>query len=103
MRKLSPRELRCFKCLMLMSLGTVELLFLMFLVASWILCFGKLYICGVKFAYVSVYYSVWSVCCVFDGVGELFVECICYLLVYGGCFVAEEDSVVVSLCRFFVS
>ena len=51
----------------------------------------------VKFAYVSVDYSVCSAYCVFDGVGELFVECVCYMLVCGGCFVAEEDSVVVSL------
>ena len=29
------------------------------------------------------------VSCVFDGVGELFVECVCYLLVCGGCFVSE--------------
>ena len=67
------------------------------------MCLGELYVCGVKFAYVSVYYSVCSACCVFDGVGELFVECVCYLFVCGGCFVAEGDSVVVSLCRFFVS
>ena len=57
--------------------------------------------CGVKFAYVSVDYSVCSACCMFDGVCELFVECVCYLFVCGGCFVAEGDSVVVSLGRFF--
>ena len=38
-----------------------------------------MYISGVKFAYVSVDYSVCFACCVFDGVCELFVECICYL------------------------
>lgn len=58
---------------------------------------------GVKFVYVSVDYSVCFACCVFDDVGELFVECVCYLLVCGGCFVAEGDSVVVSLGRIFVS
>ena len=42
-------------------------------------------------------------CCVFDGVGELFVECVCYLIVCGGCFVAEGNGVVVCLGRFFVS
>ena len=42
-------------------------------------------------------------CCVFDGVGKLLVECVCYLLVCGGCFVAEGDSVVVCLGSFFVS
>ena len=65
--------------------------------------FSELYISSVKFAYVSVDYSVCSACCVFDGVGELFVECVRYLLVCGGCFLAEGDSVVVSLGRFFVS
>ena len=39
----------------------------------------------------------WSACCVFAEVGELFVECICYMLVCGGCFVAEGDSIVVCL------
>ena len=56
----------------------------------------------VKFAYVSVYYSVCSASCVFDCVGELFVECVCYLLACGGCFVVEGDSVVVSLAIFFI-
>ena len=60
--------------------------------------FSELYICGVKFAYVSVDYSVCSACCVFDGVSELFVECVWYLFVCGGCFVAEGDSLVVSPC-----
>ena len=58
------------------------------------LLFSEFYVCGVKFAYVSVDYSVCSACCVFDGVGELFVECVCCLLVCGGCFVAEGDGVV---------
>ena len=65
--------------------------------------FSELYMNGVKFAYVSVDFSVCFACCVFDGVGELFVECICYLLVCGGCSVTEGDSVVVSLGRFFIS
>ena len=54
---------------------------------------------GVKFAYVSV--DIFFACCVFDGVCELFVECVCYMFVCGGCFVAEGDSVVVSLGRFY--
>ena len=62
-----------------------------------------MYISDVKFAYVSVDYSVCSACCVFDGVGELYDECVCYLLVCRGCFVAERDCVVVSLARFFIS
>ena len=31
------------------------------------------------FAYVSVYYAGCSACWMFDGVGELFVECVCYM------------------------
>ena len=62
-----------------------------------------MYVCVVKFAYVSVNHSVCFACCVFDGVGELFVECVCYLLVCGGRFVAERDSDVVCLGRFLVS
>ena len=65
--------------------------------------FSELYVCGVKFAYVSVNYSSCFNCCVFHGVGELFVECVCNLLVCGGCFVAERDSVVVCLGRFVPS
>lgn len=35
-RKLSPRGPRCFRCLILILSGPVELLFLLFLIASWI-------------------------------------------------------------------
>ena len=42
MKKLSIRGLRCFRCLILMSSGPVELLFLLFLIASW--RFSELYI-----------------------------------------------------------
>ena len=55
---------------------------------------------GSKFAYVSVYYSVCSTSCVSDGVGELFVECVCYLPVCSSCFAAEGDCVVVCLGIF---
>ena len=61
--------------------------------------FSELYISGVKFAYVSVDYSVCSACCVFDGVGEgmrLLSACVWWL------FVTEGDSVVVSLAIFFI-
>ena len=34
-KKLSPRGPRCFRCLMLVLSGPVELLFLLFLIASW--------------------------------------------------------------------
>ena len=66
MRKLSPRGQRCFKCLILMLSGPVELFLLFF---NCLLEFRELYMSGVKFAYVSVEYSVCFACCVFDGVG----------------------------------
>ena len=81
--------------------GLIELLFLQFLIASWT-CDLVSCMSGVKFAYVSVDYSVCFACCVFDGVGELFVECVCYLFVCGSCYVAEGDSVVVSWSRYFI-
>ena len=91
----------CVSLLIDVLAGPVELLILLFLIAS--LRFSELYICGAKFAHVSVDYSVCFACYVFDGVGELFAECVCYLFVCSGCFVSEGDSVVVCLSRFFVS
>ena len=46
--------------------------------------------------------TVCSACYVFDSVGELFVECVCYRLVCGGCFVAEGGSAVVCLGSVFL-
>ena len=76
MRKLSPRGPKCFRCLILMLSGPVELLFLLFLICNLM----SLYISGVKFAYVSVDYSVCSACCacfVCDPISNLVVPSLC--------------------------
>ena len=89
---------------MLILSGPVELLILLFLIASWtcnlVSCIYV--VLSLLMPYVSVDYSVCFACCVFDGVCELFVECVCYLFVCGDCFVVEGDSVVVCLGRFFI-
>ena len=87
---------------MLILSGPVELLILLFLIASWTCdLVSSIYVVLSLLMFCSVDYSVFFACYVFDGVGELFVECVCYLFVCGGCFVAEDDTVVVSLGRFF--
>ena len=67
-RKLSPRGPRCFRCLMLILSGPVD-----FAVFNCLLDLrlSELYICGVKFAYVSVDYSALLVVCLM-----VFVNCL---------------------------
>ena len=59
-------------CLMLTLSGPVELLFLLCFIAAWT-C-GKCY-----FTCFPIYVSVCVACFMFDSVGELFVECVCYM------------------------
>ena len=60
-RYASPSGHMCLRCLMLTLSGPVELLFLLCFIAAWT--------CIV----------VSAILVVFDCVGELFVECLCYL------------------------
>ena len=53
----------------------VELLFLLCFYCRLDLCWGECYV-GCLFECFPIYVSV---CFVFDYVGELFVECVCYL------------------------
>ena len=46
--------------------------------------------------------TVCFVCFAFDCVGELFVECVCYLCGEGDCLLLESDCVVFGLCWCFV-
>ena len=68
-RNASPRGPMCFKCLMFSLLGPCELLLLL----SFIVDVISLY-----FVCLSVNGSIWLVCCVFNGVCELFG---CYFVV----------------------
>ena len=43
------------------------------------LCCGECYVGYLQFGCVPVYVTVCFVCFMFDCVGELFVECVCYL------------------------
>ena len=43
------------------------------------LCCGECYVGFLQFECVPVHVSVCFVCLIFDCVGELFVECVCYL------------------------
>ena len=52
----------CMRCLMLTLSGPVELLFLLCFIAAW-----------------TIHVSVCFVCFILDCVGELLIECICYL------------------------
>ena len=65
----------CLRCLMLTLSDPVELLFLLCFIATWtyVVVSVMLVVCSLCFP-INV-----SVCFVFDCVGELFVECICYL------------------------
>ena len=88
----------CLMCLILTLSGPVELLFLLFAIAAWT--------CIV----VSVILVVFSYLCVclcgvflFDCVGELFVESVCYLCECGKCFLFERYCVVFGLCRFLLA
>ena len=71
-RYASPSGPMCLRCLMLTLSGPVELLFYCHLD----LCCGECYVGCLQFECVPVYVSV---CFMFDCVGELFVECVCYM------------------------
>ena len=96
----SPRGPSCVRCIILMLSGLVELLFFLFLIASWtcdlvFLFFQCMYVVLSLLMFLSTTLFVLLVVCLM----VLFVECVCYLLMCGGCFVAEGDS----LARFFIS
>ena len=63
---------------MLTLSGPVELLFLLCFIAAWtcVVVSVRLVVCSLS---VPIYVSVCFVCFMFDCVGELFVECVCYL------------------------
>ena len=87
----------CVRCLIFSLSGPCELLFLLCFIASWLRS-GE---CNVVSLYVlccPVNVSVCFVCCVFNGVCELFDEiirnmfgCVCY-------FVVEDDVEGVVVC-----
>ena len=70
-RYASPSGPMCLRCLMLTLSGHVEL-FLLCFIAVWtcVVVSVMLVVCSL-----SVFLSM----CLFDCVGELFVECVCYL------------------------
>ena len=78
-RYASPSGPMCLRCLMLTLSGPVELLFLICFIAAWscVVVSVILVVCSL-----SVFLPrclVCFVCFMFDCVGELFVECVCYL------------------------
>ena len=72
-RYASPNGPMCLRCLMLTLSGPVELLFLLCFIAALtcVVVSVMLVVCSL-----SVFLSM---CLVLDCVGELFVECVCYL------------------------
>ena len=84
---------------MLILSGPVELLILLYLMAS-LTC--DVVSC-MKIANVYVYYSVFTAYCVFYCVGELLVEYVCYLFWCDSCFVVEYYGVVWCLGRHFIA
>ena len=75
-RYASPSGPMCLRCLMLTLSGPVELLFLLCFIAAWtcVVVSFRLVVCSFP-----IYVSVCFVCFMIDCVGELFVECVCYL------------------------
>ena len=78
-RYASPRGPMCLRCLMLTLSGHVELSFLLCFNAAWtcVMVSVMLVVCSL-----SVFLYMCLVCFVsfmLDCVGELFVECVCYL------------------------
>ena len=71
----SPSVPMCLRCLMLTLSGPVELLFLLCLITT---C-GECYFGCLQLVCFPIYVSACFVCFMFDCVGELFVECVCYL------------------------
>ena len=72
----SPSDAMCLRCVMLTLSGPVEFV-----------CF-------------PIDVPVCVVCFMFDCVGELFVECVCYMYGSGVCFLFESDCVIFYLCFF---
>ena len=79
--------------------GPVEVLFLLHF-CRLELCCSECYFGCLQFVCFSIYVSVCVVCFMFDCVGELFVECVCYLCSWADCFLFESYCVV--LGRVFV-
>ena len=77
-RYASPSGPMCLRCLMLTLSGPVELLFLLCFIATWTCAVVSvmLVVCSL-----SVFLSMclFFLCFMFDCVGELFVECVCYM------------------------
>ena len=62
------------------------------------LCCCECYVGCLLFEYFPIYVSVCFVCLMFDCVGELLVECVCYLCGWGECFLFESYGVIFGLC-----
>ena len=69
----------CLRCLMLTLSGPMELLFLLCFIAAWTCVVVSVRSVVCSFECFPIYVSVCSVCFMFDCVGELFIECVCYL------------------------
>ena len=78
-RYASPNGPMCLRCLMLTLLCPVEFLFLICFIAAWtcVVVSVMLVVCSLS-VFLSMCLFVLCVLC-FDSVGELFVECVCYL------------------------
>ena len=74
-RYASPSGPMCLRCLMLTLSDPVEF----FLNCRSDLCYGECYVGCLQFECFPIYVSVCFVCFMFDCVGELFIECVCYL------------------------
>ena len=77
-RYASPSGPMCLRCLILTSSGPVELFFFALFYCHLDVCCGECHAGCLHCECVSINVSV---CFVFDCVGELFVECVCYLCV----------------------
>ena len=70
----------CLRCLMLTLSGPVELLFWLCFITTWtcVVVSIMLVVCSLG-VFLSMCVCVCFVCFMFDCVGELFVECVCYM------------------------
>ena len=75
-RYAGPSGPMCLRCRMLTLSGPVELLFLLCFIAAWTCVVVSVMLVVCSF---SVFLSMCLLVFVFDCVGELFVECVCYL------------------------
>ena len=98
-RYASPSAIMCLGCLMLTLSGPVKLLFYCRLE----LCRDGCYVGCLLFEYFSIYVSVCFVYFMLDCVGELFVECVCYMCGRSECFLFESYGVVSGLCWFLLA